>query len=325
MPTPLMVRSELLHKDLTGKTYVITGANSGIGLVTAQQLSKQGATVVMGVRRVEEGQRVADEIRRDVPSAKVVVYPLELGNLASVRAFAAEVNRHHSKLQGLVNNAGVMNTPFGRTKDGFETQFGVNHLGHFLLTNLLTDALKAGAPSRVVNLSSFFHEFSIGRAGAIHFDDLNYHHRPFDSWEAYAQSKLANLLHARELGRRLAGTGVTTASVNPGFVRTNLLTIPLPQWLQRLLVVPVLRLAGMIEPWEGTQTSLHALLAPEVEQQSGAYYSQISRYKDKASRRGGWPLSSPNPVAHDDAVAARLWRVSEALVQGGPGTTAAAQ
>ena len=314
MSTPLMVRSELLSKNLTGKTYVITGANSGIGLVTAEQLAKQGATVVLGVRRLKEGQRVADEIGRDAPSATLAVYQLELGDLASVRAFAAEVNRHHPKLQGLVNNAGVMNTPFGRTKDGFETQFGVNHLGHFLLTNLLTDALKAGAPSRVVNLSSFFHEFSIGRKGDIHFDDLNYQNRPFDSWEAYGQSKLANLLHARELGRRLAGSGVTTASVNPGFVRTNLFVVPLPMWLQRLLVIPVLRLAGMIEPWEGAQTSLHALLAPEVEQHSGAYYSQISRYKDKASRRGGWPLTSPNPVAHDDDVAMRLWSASEALV-----------
>jgi retinol dehydrogenase-13 len=310
-----MVRPELLSTDLTNKTYVVTGANSGIGLVTMQQLAKQGATVVMGVRRVKEGERVAAEIRREVPSAKLAVFQLELGDLASVRAFAAEVNRHYPKLQGLVNNAGVMKTPFGHTTDGFETQFGVNHLGHFLLTNLLTDALKAGAPSRVVNLSSFFHEFSMGRKGEIHFNDLNYHRRPFDSWEAYAQSKLANLLHARELGRRLVGTGVTAASVNPGFVRTNLMTIPLPMWLQRLLVIPALRLAGMIEPWEGAQTSLHALLAPEVEKQSGAYYSQIARYKDKASRKGGWPLSSPNPLAHDDAVAKRLWDASEVLVQ----------
>ncbi len=315
MSTPLMVRSELLAKDLSGKTYVVTGANSGIGLVTTQQLAKQGATVVMGVRRVKEGERVAAEIRREVPSAKLAVFQLELGDLASVRAFAAEVNQHYPKLQGLINNAGVMKTPFGHTKDGFETQFGVNHLGHFLLTNLLTDGLKAGAPSRVVNLSSYFHEFSMGRKGEIHFDDLNYRRRPFDSWEAYAQSKLANLLHARELGRRLAGTGVAAASVNPGFVRTNLMTIPLPMWLQRLLVIPVLRLAGMIEPWEGAQTTLHALLAPEVEKQSGAYYSQIAGYKDKASRKGGWPLHSPNPVAHDDDVAARLWSASEALVQ----------
>lgn len=315
MTTPLMVRPELLRQDLTGLTFVVTGANSGIGLVTTRQLARQGATVVMGCRRVKEGERVVGEILRDVPSARLVVFELALDDLASVRTFARNVVLHSPKLNGLVNNAGVMNTPFGRTKDGFETQFGVNHLGHFLLTNLLTDALKAGAPSRIVNLSSFFHEFAIGRKGEIHFDDLNYLSRPFDSWEAYAQSKLANLLHARELARRLAGTGVTSASVNPGFVRTNLMSIPLPGWLQRALVFPILRLAGMIEPWEGTQTTLHALLAPEVAMESGAYYSQKSRYKDKASRQGGWPLSSPNPVAHDDAVAARLWDVSETLVR----------
>lgn len=314
MPTPLMVRPELLNQNLTGKTYVVTGANSGIGLVTAQQLAKQGATVIMGVRRVDEGKRVAAEIRREIAAAKLAVYQLELGDLKSVRAFASEVNRNHPELQGLINNAGVMKTPFGRTRDGFETQFGVNHLGHFLLTNLLMDALKAGAPSRVVNLSSFFHEFAMGRKGQIHFDDLNYERRPFDTWEAYAQSKLANLLHARELGRRLAGTGVTTASVNPGFVRTNLVKIPLPKWLQRLLLLPIQRLIGMIEPWEGAQTTLHALLAPEVEQQTGAYFSQIAGYQDKASRAGGWPLRSPNPMALDDAVAERLWAASEALV-----------
>lgn len=283
--------------------------------MTTQQLAKQGVTVVMSVRRVEEGKRVAAEIRQALPSAKLAVYRLALDDLASVRAFAVEVNREHPKLQGLVNNAGGMKTPFGRTNDGFETQFGVNHLGHFLLTELLLNALKAGAPSRVVNLSSYFHEFAMGRKGEIHFEDLNYERRPFDTWEAYAQSKLANLLHARELSRRLAGSGVVAASVNPGFVRTNLLKVPLPMWLQRLLVIPVLRLAGMIEPWEGAQTTLHALLAPEVEGQSGAYYSQIAGYQDKASRKGGWPLRSPNPVAHDDDVAQRLWDVSEALVQ----------
>ena len=315
MSTPLMVRSELLGQNLTGKTYVVTGANSGIGRVTAQQLAKQGATVIMGVRRVDEGERVAAEIRRETAAAELVVYQLKLDDLKSVRTFAAEVNRNHPELQGLVNNAGVMNTPFGRTQDGFETQFGVNHLGHFLLTNLLMDALKAGAPSRVINLSSFFHEFAMGRKGEIHFDDLNYERRPFDTWEAYAQSKLANLLHARELGRRLAGAGVTTASVNPGFVRTNLMKMPLPKWLQRLLLLPVQRLIGMIEPWEGAQTTLHALLAPEVEHQSGAYFSQIARYQDKASRAGGWPLRSPNPVALDDDVAERLWNASEALVE----------
>jgi len=217
-------------------------------------------------------------------------------------------------LRGLVNNAGIMNSPFGRTKDGFETQFGTNHLGHFLLTELLLDALKTGAPSRIVNLSSSFHEYAMGRKGEIHFDDLNYQRRPYDGWDAYAQSKLANLLHAKELARRLKGTDVTCVSVNPGWVRTNLVRVPLPVWIQNLFI-PLLHMAGMIEPWEGAQTTLHALLAPEVAQQSGAYYSQKGLYRDKKARKGGWPLHSPNPVAHDDMVARRLWEESAALVK----------
>jgi retinol dehydrogenase-13 len=309
----LMVRPELLAQSLSGKAFVVTGANSGIGLVTARQLALQGATVVMGCRRTQEGERVAAAIRNEIPHANLEVHALDLGDLHSVQSFAREVNMRHPKLQGLVNNAGIMNTPFGRTKDGFETQFGTNHLGHFLLTELLLDALKAGAPSRIINLSSSFHEYAMGRKGEIHFDDLNYEHRRYDGWEAYAQSKLANLLHAKELARRLEGSGVTCASVNPGWVRTNLVRVPLPMWVQNL-ITPLLRMAGMIEPWEGAQTTLHALLAPEVAQQSGAYYSQKGIYRDKQARKGGWPLHSPNPIAHDAAVARRLWEQSAKLV-----------
>jgi NAD(P)-dependent dehydrogenase (short-subunit alcohol dehydrogenase family) len=312
MPEPLMVRPELLSVDLTGKTYVITGANSGIGLVIARQLARQGATVVMACRRTGEGERAAAEIRKDQPAARLDVMELDLGDLASVRAFAKAFKAQHAKLHGLVNNAGVMNTPLGRTKDGFETQFGINHLGHFLLTALLTDTLKASAPSRVVSLSSCFHVEAMGRKGAIHFDDPNYRQRRYDGWEAYAQSKLANVLHARQLARNLAGTGVICVSVHPGWVRTNLIRNTMPVCAQNLMR-PFLRFGGMIEPWEGAQTTLHALLAPEVTGQSGEYFSQTGPYKDRQARRGAWPLRSPNPIAHDDAVALRLWEVSEAL------------
>jgi len=317
MSQPLMVRPELLALDLRGKIFIVTGANSGLGLATTRQLAKQGAAVVMGCRRVAEGERVADTLRAELPRASLAVLPLDLGDLESVRAFARTFMQRHEQLHGLVNNAGVMDTPAGHTKDGFETQFGTNHLGHFLLTELLVDILKASAPSRIVILSSFFHEEAFGRKGAIHFEDPNYHRRKFDGWEAYAQSKLANLLHARTLGRRLLGTGVTVASVNPGFVRTNLLKVPVPKWLETWVAIPVLRLAGMIEPWEGVQTTLHTLLAPEVAEQSGQYFSQKSRYKAKEARQGGWPLHSPNPMAHDDATADRLWKLSAGLVNSG--------
>ncbi|MES2187300.1 MAG: SDR family oxidoreductase [Pseudomonadota bacterium] len=316
MSPPLMVRPELLARDLRGCIYAVTGANSGLGLETTRQLARQGATVVMGCRRVAEGERVMEAIRAELPQAQLEVLPLDLGDLASVRAFAEVFKQRHAQLHALVNNAGVMNPPLGRTTDGFETQFGTNHLGHFLLTELLTEVLKASAPSRVVILSSFFHERAMGRKGAIHFDDPNYHRRRYDGWEAYAQSKLANLLHARELGRRLQGTGVTAASVNPGFVQTNLLKLPVPQWLQDSVVSPLLRgVGGMLTPWEGVQTTLHALLAPEVEGQSGAYFSQKSRSHDRASRAGGWPLRAPNPLARDEGVAEKLWELSAGLVQ----------
>lgn len=314
MPHPLMVRRELLELDLRDKVYVVTGANSGIGLVATRQLATQGATVVMACRRVDAAKAAAETLRSELPSARIEVQALDLGNIASIRAFAESFCASHKQLHGLVNNAGIMNTPLGRTADGFELQFGTNHLGHFLLTALLLDTLKAGAPSRIVNVASLYHVHARGRVGAIHFEDPNYEARRYDGWEAYAQSKLANVLHARELARRLAGTQVTAVSLNPGWVRTNLIRNTAPVWLQNLLQ-PVLRYAGgMIEPWEGAQTTLHCLLAPEITEHAGAYYSQIGLYHDRAARAGGWPLVSPNPLAQDDKVALRLWEISEKLV-----------
>jgi len=152
------------------------------------------------------------------------------------------------------------------------------------------------------------------REGHIDFDDLQFERRKYDGWEAYAQSKLANLLHARQLAKRLAGRGVTVASVHPGWVRTNLIRSTMPLWAQDMVLRPVLRLAGMIEPWEGAQTSLYALLSPDVDAHSGAYFSQRGMYRDKAANEGGWPMRSPNPHAHDDAAAERLYAVSRKLV-----------
>jgi NAD(P)-dependent dehydrogenase (short-subunit alcohol dehydrogenase family) len=243
---------------------------------------------------------------------------LDLASLDSVRAFAGAFLAKHGSLHGLVNNAGVMNTPAGRTKDGFETQFGTNHLGHFLLTELLLDALRKGAPSRIVILSSCFHDRAMGRDGRIDFEDLNFDGRKYDGWTAYAQSKLANLLHAKELSERLQGSGVTAVSVHPGWVRTNLIRSSMPVWVQDLLLRPVLRLAGMIEPWEGAQSSLYALLSPEVPALSGAYFSQVGIYRTKEAGKGGWPLVSPNPEAHRLEVAVKLRDVSSKLV--GTGT-----
>lgn len=314
MPAPLLCPPALLQTDLRGRVYIVTGGNSGIGLVTVRQLATQGATVILACRRPAEGEKArAAMIAAGLPGP-VEVEALDLGQLASVRAFAERVVARHPALHGLVNNAGVMNTPQGKTADGFETQLGTNHLGHFLLTELLLPALRAGAPARVVNLSSCFHDKAQGREGRIDFDDLHFERRPYDGWEAYAQSKLANVLHASALARRLEGSGVTAVSVHPGWVRTNLVGSFMPVWVQNTVARPFLRLAGMIEPWEGAQTTLYALLAPEVEAHPGAFFSQRGIYRDKAANLGGWPLRSPNPHAHDAAAAARLEAVSRQLV-----------
>lgn len=313
MPPPLMVRPELLLADLCERTYIVTGAGSGIGFATARQLATQRATVVLACRG-GAGERAASELRAVRPEARVEAAELDLADLASVRAFAGQFLRRHGRLDGLVNNAGVMNTPLGRTKDGFEMQLGTNHLGHFLLTELLVDMLKSSAPSRVVVVSSSYHEAAMGRPAAIRFDDLNYERRRYDGWEAYAQSKLANVLHARELARRLSGTGVTCVSVHPGWVRTRLIRNTMPVWVQNLVLRPLLRMGGMVEPWQGAQTTLHALLAPEVANHAGEYFSQTGLYQDRQARRGGWPLRSPNPLARDDETARRLWEASASLV-----------
>lgn len=314
MPKPLLCPPELLQTDLRGRVYVVTGGNSGIGLETVRQLAKQGATVVLACRRPTEGERARAAMAEAGLPGAVEVGTLDLGSLASVRAFAAEVRERHPALAGLVNNAGVMNTPQGRTVDGFETQLGTNHLGHYLLTELLLPALQAGAASRVVNVSSCYHDQAMGREGYIDFDDLHFERRPYDGWTAYAQSKLANLLHAQQLAARLQGSGVTPVSVHPGWVRTNLIQHSVPVWVQNTIGRPFMRLAGMIEPWEGAQTTLYTLLAPEVEAHAGAYFSQLGMYRDKAANAGGWPLRSPNPKAHDAEAAARLDAVSRALV-----------
>lgn len=314
MARPLMCAPELLQQNLNNKTVVITGANSGIGLATTRQLVRQGAQVIMACRRLEEAEARAAELRQETPGINVEAHQLDLGNLGSVHAFCARLLKDHPTLHALVNNAGVMNTPKGTTQDGFELQFGINHLGHFLLTELLTDALKAGAPSRIVNVSSCFHDCAMGRRGDIHLDDLHYREHKYDGWEAYAQSKLANVLHAKGLAKRLEGTGVTAVSVHPGWVRTNLARHSMPLWVQNRILSPFLRVAGMIEPWEGAQATLHALLEPSVSEHSGAFYSQTGMYRDRSCNKGGWPLRSPNPKAHDDALADALWDKSLELV-----------
>lgn len=314
MSKPLMCREELLELDLSGRTYFVTGGNSGIGLVTVEQLAKQGARVLAGCRDPKRSEPAFGAIRAKGYPGSVEAFELDLADLASVRRCAQRVLERSPRLDGLVNNAGVMNTPFGRTKDGFEMQFGTNHLGHFLFTELLVPRLLESSPARVVNLSSCYHDKAMGRFGEIDLDDPNFERRKYDGWVAYAQSKLANLLYARDLSDRFSKQGLCAVSVHPGWVRTRLIAPTMPLWVQDRVLRPIGRWIGMLEPWEGAQTTLHCLLAPEVAEQSGAYFSQTGWYRDRSLNKGAWPMRSPNPNAHFPELPARLSASSRKLV-----------
>jgi NAD(P)-dependent dehydrogenase (short-subunit alcohol dehydrogenase family) len=303
----------LFEKDLGGRTYIVTGANSGAGLATAEQLVRQGAHVIAACRRVTAGEEATAGLSNERGSVKVM--ELDLNSLASVRNFVAAFRANHDKLHGLVNNAGVMNTPKGVTKDGFETQFGINHLGHFLLTELLLDELKAGAPSRIVNVSSVAHAGMQKRLATIDFDDLFYEKRKYDAVESYCQSKLAIVIYARHLAKRLEGTGVTAYSTHPGWIRSNLIKHTMSPWVQNVLMKPFSRFFGMMSAEDGAQTQLHCLLDDDAPGHNGAYYSQNSiLYPSKENRPGGWPMRSPNPLVYNDEIAEQLYDTSVSLV-----------
>ena len=205
-------------KRLEGKTVVITGGNTGIGKETAVDLAKRGAKVIVGCRNMEKGKAALKEIQERSGSTDVFLEKLDLASLDSVRKFADSILKRASRLNILINNAGIMMCPYQKTKDGFEMQFGTNHLGHFLLTMLLLELIKKSAPSRIINVSSIGHTLGSGK---IHFDDINFE-RDYTPYEAYFHSKLANVLFTRELSKRLEGSHVTVNSLHPGAVKTDL-------------------------------------------------------------------------------------------------------
>ena len=204
--------------DLSGKTIIVTGGNSGIGYEAALQFARKGAEVILACRNMQKAGAADAQITAMYPSAKVEPMALDLSNLSSIREFASAYRARHRTLDILVNNAGVMALPYSRTADGFEMQFGTNHLGHFALTGLLLEPLLAADHARVVNVSSGAH-----RMGAIRFDDLNWEHG-YTKWRAYGQSKLANLLFTLELQRRIEASGAKLVAVacHPGYAATNL-------------------------------------------------------------------------------------------------------
>jgi len=282
--------------SMEGKTVLITGCNTGIGKETAKDLSKRGAKVVMACRNLELAEKAAEEVK-NVGKGQVSVMKLDLASLDSVRAFAKEYNETEERLDVLINNAGVMLLPEKtHTADGYETTIGVNHLGHFLLTNLLLDKLRASKPSRIVNVSSLAHE-----KGKIDLGDLNYATKPWDSMAAYRQSKLANVLFSRQLAKLLEKDEVTVYSLHPGVVRTELGR----HIIQKLGIFAYL-LGALIWPFtknpaQGAQTTIYCAVDEEISGHSGRYYSDCKE-KDAA------------PQAQDDETAEKLWELSEKLV-----------
>ncbi|RUL81931.1 SDR family oxidoreductase [Tautonia sociabilis] len=273
---------------MIGKTCLVTGATSGIGAVTAEELARKGATVVLVGRDPTRCEAALARIRQRTGNPRVEALVADLSSQAEVRLLAEEFRRRFDRLDVLVNNAGALFLERRETVDGIERTFALNHLAYFLLTILLRDLLEASSPSRVVIVSSEAH-----RGMTLDFDDLEGRRR-YQGMMAYGRSKLANLLFARELARRLEGTGVTVNALHPGFVNSSFFSgHGTGYWAMR-------RLAGVfaISPEQGARTSVYLASAPEVEGVSGRYF--IKRTPAEPSR-----------AAKDDEAARRLWRVSE--------------
>ncbi len=316
MPSKRLALDEATaNKDLAGKTYIVTGANSGVGLETTRQLVKQGGHVVMACRRIEAGEKEAKTFA-GLPGTHEVMH-VDLASLASVRSFVETFTAKHDRLDGLACNAGFVNMSGAaeHTEDGLETTIGVSYFGHFLLTELLLGTLKATPDSRMLILSSVVHAGSPKNRPAIDFDDINYKTRKFSNFGAYAEAKVATVLYAKELGARLEGTGVSAFSVHPGWARSNFGSGGgLGMRIAMTLMRPLSRFVSDSNE-ESAQTSLHCLISDDAPNHSGAYFSQRSvLYRDKECKGGGWPLESPNPNATDMDIARRLVDLSYELV-----------
>jgi len=286
-----------------GKRIIITGANSGIGLEAARMLATKGARITLAVRSLERGAEAAAVIRRETPDADVDVAHLDLANLDSVRKFAADFLASHDELTVLINNAGVMAVPLRKTADGHELQFGTNHLGHFALTGLLLPLLLKSPGARVVTVSSAAH-----RRGRIDFDNLD-GRRSYSKWGAYSQSKLANLLFAVELARRLQAAQADAISVacHPGWAATNL-TSGASRLTDQPLRLGLSRLGSRVALQDARMGALPTVYAATAPWLRGGEYVGPTGF---VGMRGQPGIVEPKPSAHDADVARRLWELSE--------------
>jgi retinol dehydrogenase-12 len=296
------VSDPALLPDQSGKVVLVTGATAGIGRCTAQALAAAGATVVVSARNESKVSEAVGDLRARTGNDRVYGLTLDLASFASIRASARDVLDRHDRLDVLVNNAGVYLSDRQLTADGFEATFGINHLGHFLLTDLLLDRLRASAPARVVNLSSLGHRFVRG----LDFDDLQ-NARNYSTSTAYSRSKLANILFTKELARREAGSRVSAFAVHPGNIRSGFGQ----DGDTHGVLGAGLRVARqfMVGPATGACASVYAAVAPGLEQRSGAYLQ-------RSAMRGYDSVHEvkPSAAARDEGAAARLWAESERLV-----------
>ncbi|WP_150255858.1 oxidoreductase [Nocardiopsis deserti] len=291
--------------DQSGRIVVITGANTGLGLEAARVLAGRGASVVLACRDARKASAAAKQISAVVPRAEIETLGLDLASLDSVRGAAQRLRENHSRIDLLINNAGLMIPPLGRTKEGFEQQFGVNHLGHFALTGLVLDRVLAAKDSRIVTVSSSGH-----RQGTIDFDDLQWRNRKYNAMGAYAQSKLANLMFTYHLQRQLRAAGSETLSVagHPGISRTDLYQYA-PGFM-KVMVTPRLRLINSWFAHPVDAATLPILLAATDPKVSGAQYYGPSGVGEFT---GPPKLTDSSDISYDEAQQKRLWEASERL------------
>ncbi|MFO0550177.1 MAG: SDR family oxidoreductase [Polyangiaceae bacterium] len=280
---------------MRGKTVVITGANTGIGLETARALARAGARVVMAARNRDKGIAAVADVKRTTGNEAVELAVFDLGSLASVRKGAAELLERCERIDVLVNNAGLVLGSRQTTTDGFEATFGINHLGPFLLTQLLLPRIRETHGARIVNVASRAHK----RVRGIWFDDLMVERRPYIGFQVYCHSKLANVLFTKELARRLEGTGVTANSLHPGVVATEFATLGDVGFLHA--AASRLLRPFMLNAEEGARTTVYCVTNPQLATVSGKYFA------DSAEAR-------PSRAACDEAAAERLWLRSAELV-----------
>ena len=294
--------------DLRGRDAIVTGASSGIGIETARALASAGASVTLAVRDRAKGEAVAADIRATTGNERVLVGELDLASIASVRRFANAIHQQQRPLHVLVNNAGIMAAPLSYTIDGFESQFGTNHLGHFALTIALLPVLQAANGARVVSVSSSGH-----LAADVNFDDPNYRTRPYDPWEAYGQSKTANVLFAVGLTARHARDGIVSNALMPGGIMTGLQKyVPREEQLRRKWFdadgKPNPRMKTVEQ---GAATSVWAAVGTELDGVGGLYLEDCAQAAPWSAEQ---PWRGVESYALEPAHADRLWELSEAAV-----------